>query len=108
MRLIDAEKLIHELSKSKVLMIVDDESNYNYIRQSDVFKIVNSIPPISATEERKKGKWREIQRYSPTDKAAINECSLCHDTVWMYDVRRWNYCPHCGAEMKGENINDDQ
>lgn len=54
-------------------------------------------------KEREKGEWIEVQRYRPTDKRAINECSICHDTIWMYDGdRRWNYCPRCGADMRGD------
>lgn len=65
--------------------------------------------PTADVVEVKHGEWKEIQRYEPTDKAAINECSVCHDTIWMYDGERgWNYCPNCGAKMDGGKDNDDQ
>lgn len=85
MRLIDAEELIHELSKSKVLMIVDGESNYNYMRQSDVFKIVDSIPTI---EVRKKGRWLNKGR-----KICCSECG-------HVNFCKPNFCDECGTDMR--------
>ena len=46
------------------------------------------------------GHWIEVQRIHEKDHTAICECSLCGDTVWVYDGQRaWNYCPNCGARM---------
>lgn len=60
---------------------------------------------IAVREIRREGEWKEVLRYRPTDTAAICECSLCHDTVWVYDgQRKWNYCPNCGAKM----VKDDE
>lgn len=51
-------------------------------------------------EEVKHGHWIEVQRIHEEDHTAICECSLCGDTVWVYDGQRaWNYCPNCGAKM---------
>lgn len=101
MRLIDADELLARY-KARCNGCKDTK---NYCEHCcDIADIINDIEDAPTIEERKKGKWREIQRYSPTDKAATNECSLCHDTVWMYDgERRWNYCPSCGAEMEYKN-----
>lgn len=53
-----------------------------------------------ATSEVKHGHWIEVQRIHEKDHTAICECSLCGDTVWVYDGQRaWNYCPNCGAKM---------
>lgn len=41
--------------------------------------------------ERPKGKWIE-------DSGNI-ACSYCH-TIWLY--RRTEFCPNCGADMRGE------
>ena len=29
------------------------------------------------------------------------ECSVCGKSFITYDVYGWNYCPWCGAKMKG-------
>lgn len=55
----------------------------------------------------KHGHWVEVQRIHETDHTAICECSLCGDTVWVYDGQRaWNYCPNCGAKM--DEVADDE
>lgn len=52
-------------------------------------------------EPVKHGHWIEVQRIHEKDHTAICECSLCGDTVWVYDGQRaWNYCPNCGAHME--------
>ena len=55
-------------------------------------------------EPVKHGHWIEVQRIHEKDHTAICECSLCGDTVWIYDGQRaWNYCPNCGAHMEVED-----
>ena len=55
---------------------------------------VQTVDPV------KHGHWIEVQRIHEKDHTAICECSLCGDTVWVYDGQRaWNYCPNCGAKM---------
>lgn len=62
---------------------------------------------LAVREIRQDGEWKEVQRYRPTDKAAICECTRCHDTVWAYDDgRKWNYCPNCGADMREEKTDE--
>ena len=39
--------------------------------------------------------WKEPRRYG---------CSECHRLVWQLE----NYCPNCGAYMRGENNADPQ
>lgn len=61
------------------------------------------VDPILEAEEVKRGHWIEVQRIHEKDHTAICECSLCGDTVWVYDGQRaWNYCPNCGARMEVE------
>ena len=42
------------------------------------------------------GKWKNVKD-EPLDK--IYECSVCGFNVYGY---RSNYCPNCGARMKGD------
>ena len=46
--------------------------------------------PLSAQPERKKGEWSDGYRWQ--------RCSLCKQT----GKKSWNYCPNCGADMRGE------
>lgn len=69
--------------------------------ETDMAEIIDAQPTVEA-EPRKHGRWIEVQRINPTDRMAICECSICGDTVWVYDGQRtWNYCPNCGARMDG-------
>ena len=54
---------------------------------------INGVRPT--VEERPTGEWLE-------DSGNI-ACSHCH-TIWLY--RRTNYCPNCGAKMKGGRKNE--
>lgn len=42
-------------------------------------------------EDRRRGEW-----------GMDNECSLCGFQPWFErDIHTLNYCPHCGADMRG-------
>ena len=67
-------------------------------------KVVNEIISNAPTIEPKRGKWvRAINDY---DHAYHNYCSLCKEWNGM-DVEGWNwtpnFCPNCGADMRGDN-----
>jgi len=67
---------------------------------------VYSLP--SAQPERKKGRWQEFD--SDEDKFDIIKCSCCKHTFTV-DSYHWtdigfvkddfNFCPNCGADMRG-------
>ena len=50
---------------------------------------VSTMPIVQP--EPKKGKWSDGYRWQ--------RCSLCKQT----GKKSWNYCPYCGADMRGEN-----
>lgn len=60
------------------------ESGY----KCDIFQELKNLP--SAEPERKKGEWISHENY--------DECSKCHCLTAV----GFNYCPHCGADMRGE------
>jgi hypothetical protein len=69
----------------------------------------NSDCPLVETEERKIGKWIEVwesQRdefSGEYDEWREHKCSIC-DFQEM-DADRFNFCPNCGADMRGnENV----
>lgn len=49
--------------------------------------------------EKKQGRWEPR-----TDAFGFVRCSVCHDCNiyddWP-DGKKWNYCPQCGADMRG-------
>lgn len=92
-----------------------------YIRREDVIErlveafklqaetakaIVDAIPAADALE-RKHGKWILVEDYS-TEEIEDGEkywvCSLCGCGSDSYDTTyHTNYCPNCGADMRGED-----
>lgn len=96
MRLIDADKIPwtdlndNPNSNIKVLVTFADK--------------VNRMPTI---EERKKGKW--------IDMGDFEQCSVCLGTrlkevQTVYGKAIWiktDYCPNCGADMRGERHETD-
>jgi membrane protease subunit (stomatin/prohibitin family) len=63
-------------------------------------KIIAGLPP--AQPERKKGKW--ICEYDGkfTGGAYWFSCSKCKRIVPEVRNGGWNFCPNCGADMRGE------
>lgn len=63
--------------------------------------IINDLP--SAEPEHKKGKWKSDKKITPVydslfdieDGYFCSECGKFTRTIS-------NYCPHCGADMRGE------
>ena len=104
MRLIEADALIEKLEawKKEAERI---GANINYIFASAIIAQVNEQPTI---EERKTGKWIEYD--SDEDKYDIIKCSCCNHTFTV-DSFHWtdigftkndfNFCPNCGADMRG-------
>lgn len=85
MRLIDADGLI---------TILIDRDYIKTSRQEDnARKLLNLAPTV---EERKKGRWESIKSYPNI--IFCNECG----TAFMRDSTIWNFCPDCGADMRGE------
>ena len=62
-------------------------------------QVIEALP--SAEPERKKGEWI-IDKY----KAELT-CSECKKTFTNFPVigwkPLWNFCPNCGADMRGES-----
>ena len=47
------------------------------------------------------GRWVEKEKY---DFGIMYDCSLCGNRI-LDNGHPWNYCPNCGADMRG--INDE-
>lgn len=82
MRLIDADALIKYCEDNWIPLNVD---------------AVNEQPTIEP--ERKKGKWK--RKIVDSGYNADWVCSECGDR-WKYDFINFNFCPNCGADMRGE------
>lgn len=65
--------------------------------EKDVTRLL-SLPTI---EERKTGKWIEVEDFY---NRISGRCSVCGWEAHMYedDVVGMDFCPNCGADMRGE------
>ena len=64
----------------------------------EALSIISNLP--SAQPERKKGKWIEVD---DSDNRISGRCSICDWEALLYetDVVGMDYCPNCGADMRG-------
>ena len=88
MRLIDADALIN---------VSERESNvdgaYGYIDTKSIIDKIDDAPTIEP--ERKKGEWIDLD-YT---EAWLYKCDQCGRRSDFKD----NYCPDCGADMRGDS-----
>ena len=73
-------------------------NDIEYVMLSEVQMKMRKLP--SSQPERKKGKW--LKAYGDHEAFGVRPfyryCSACNEsTVFPY-----NYCPNCGADMRGE------
>ena len=79
---------------------------------ANVYDCVDEIKKLPSTDTQEKvyGKWLEKEVIHNHANAKISEfqsarCSVCnkyHTTPYMYYFDNYNYCPNCGADMRGE------
>ena len=73
--------------------------------ERDRNRIIHQVRELTPTiEERKKGKWR--RRLVDCGFNADWHCSRCG---WKTSLEEhgYNFCPNCGADMRGENHETD-
>ena len=56
------------------------------------------LMPLPTIEERKEGEWIHDVHYGL--QLPEHRCSICGE--WEYSDTESNFCPKCGAKMKGE------
>ena len=90
MRAIDADRLLSERMKSK----------YYHLPNGDIAIPIIDIENAPTIEpERKTGRWEmlQIQINPPVYKLYCSECNYENGRHYQY-----NFCPNCGADMRGE------
>ena len=103
------------IDKQAVEKIIDELlENDNLQASPSVWHGLHMIKQLPSAQPERKGKW--IEKYvtglddEPNDTNIIDEwqgarCSVCgkyHTTPYRYSFDNYNFCPNCGADMRGE------
>ena len=99
----DALKALDEMSYKS-----PHESATSVVRKKHFGEILEKFI-MQQPSAQKKGKWLEKERIEENLKWADGlqsaKCSVCgryHTTPYMYSFTDYNFCPHCGADMREE------
>lgn len=75
--------------------------------KSQMLAVLDSVPPVEALE-RKRGEWVETSESIGWEEVECAECSVCGKTLVLGDYTMddikfdYNFCPNCGADMRGD------
>lgn len=100
-RLIDANALKSQITRYHMSLTPRYISKLVDAEIGDIIDIIDEAPTVDAVEVVH-GMWEYLDPVSPTVC-----CSACKelapwDTVAEYHCVRSNYCPNCGADMRGK------
>ena len=93
MKLIDKQKVLDALMAERKYLIARGQEGAEHVLTHHAYNIIDEQPII---ESRPKGKWA-IYVISSVDGEGC-KCSECG----FEGVPYWDYCPNCGADMRGE------
>lgn len=105
MRYIDADKL----KDIKFNSISNDKYGIYRIGWNDAIDAVVDNEPTADVRENVKGEWIDgkVKHIKNGELRNVRECSICGSSYFVYDNYNSvdeipNYCPNCGADMRGE------
>ena len=87
----------------------DVVSEYLAMGIKPLLGFIDKQPTVSPDEVRGVGKWEQKEVFSLADttieqmqSARCSSCEKYHTTPFSYYFSKYNYCPSCGALMKGD------
>lgn len=108
--LIDRNDAVEAIEFEKVYITAYKGNSNGYVSEGnpfkqynkgldDAIKVVNSL--ASAKPERKKGEWIVTSEFKDCRYVKCNQCKVTQ--VFYYNKSLTNFCPNCGADMRGGN-----
>ena len=94
-RYIDADKLIENLKKQ----YGEDLGWQCTVNMSDIGMMIEDTPTADVQEVRH-GIWVTVDDGVAIGDGTHMECSECG--TWKQDRYKSSFCPHCGADMRGD------
>lgn len=98
---IDREALIEWLKHIPLKDLSDGLGLCRIIREDDFKKAIKNMPKgiIADVAPVRHGRWVEQEKYTF---GTMYDCSICDNRI-LDNGHSWNYCPNCGADMRGSN-----
>lgn len=95
MRLIDADELIESINN------MDNWLSQMDLAQFNIYSLINTMPTVERQvmiiPDRPHGEWISLANGNGIN--CGRKCSLCGKTVEFSE----NFCPQCGADMRGND-----
>ena len=117
----EAAKQVLELHMTGLVNITNVSENTKdiYLLAKDHAKEYLSVIPAADVVEVRRGEWIVKKRHTDSENAYIDgvyyagafcsECDYCiHESLGSYGyptLKTTNFCPNCGADMRGKNDN---
>lgn len=98
---IDREALVEWLKRIPLKDLSDGLGLCRVIMEEDFKKAIKNMPKgiIVDVAPVRHGHWIEQEKYNF---GTMYDCSICGDRI-LDNGHSWNYCPNCGADMRGSN-----
>lgn len=76
-----------------------------FIKDGELFqRMINDAPTVQA--DRPHGEWYQIKDHKIMGEGYLWHCSICDYKVYQDSSKDYpteNFCPNCGADMRGED-----
>ena len=109
MRMIDADALKDVIQQHDYPLSDKLNSIGNGMFTPGIFQAIDQMPAVSIDDVRSVGKWEQKEVFSLAEttieqmqSARCSSCGKYHTTPFSYYFSKYNYCPNCGARMKGD------
>ena len=98
---IDREAFVEWLKRIPLIDLSDGRRFCRVIFEDDFKKAIKNIPKdiIADVAPVRHGRWIEQEKYTF---GTMYDCSICDNRI-LDNGHSWNYCPNCGADMRGSN-----